>query len=308
MRYRRWQRSRHRKAVAEIIGAILLLGLTIVAGVILWSFRIYVTSPAPTVQFLIRSGSSSPVWGDPTDCQPNGYVLSDYPLSSSEYQAWANAWNSECYPPYVSGNFSQMNVTEIVVSGISSSSALLLSDVDMYFVCNNATSLGGTTVLVNGSLASMTWFPGVTSEPASDAPSLGYCGNFDAGDWSGIPGLTPAYGTLYNRLDFFDPLVPGSLYLSDGDTLTVYLHFGGFPLTFLCVAADLGQYSIYTPTSTYCKSPYTPGHIELDYDDYHGAPPWCFLSVSACTIFITYTGSPSTLLAKIPVASLAPPS
>ncbi len=304
MRYRRWQRSRRRRrAVAEVIGAILLLGLTLTAGVILWSFRIYVTSPAPAVTFLIRSGSSSPVWGDPTDCQPNGYVLKDYPLASDQYSAWANAWLDECYPPYVSGNFSQMNVTEIIVSGITSSSALLIADVDMYFVCNNATSLGGTTILVNGTLSSMTWFPGLTSEPAPDAPSLGYCGNFDAGSWSGISGLTPAYGTLYNRLDFFDPLVPGSLYLSNGDTLTIYLHSGGYPLTFLCVAAEAGLYA-----TSDCAPRYTLGDVELDYDDYHGAPPWCFLSVSACTVYITYTGTPATVLAKIPVASLAPPT
>jgi hypothetical protein len=48
------------------------------------------------------------------------------------------------------------------------------------------------------------------------------------------------------------------------------------------------------------------GNPVLDNDDYHGAPPWCFLTPSACTIYITYTGDPQTTLAEIPVYELAP--
>ncbi|HKN07587.1 MAG TPA: archaellin/type IV pilin N-terminal domain-containing protein, partial [Thermoplasmata archaeon] len=66
---RHWHRSR-RRGVAEIIGAVLLVALTLVAGVLLWTFHIYTAPVPPTVNFVIRSGGSNPVWGDPTDCQP----------------------------------------------------------------------------------------------------------------------------------------------------------------------------------------------------------------------------------------------
>lgn len=303
MSSRHWRRGRRRTGVAEIIGAILLIGLTITAGAILWSFRIYTPPSTPVVNFLVRSGSSSPAWGDPTDCQPTGYVLSDYPLSSGEYQTWSNDWYAECYVT-ATGNFSVMNATEIVVSSISSAAPLSLSQVHFSFVCYNATSAGGTTTLVTGTLASMTWFPGLSTQPAPDAPSLGYCGNFDAGGWSFVSGLTPANGTLYNRLGFFDPLRQGETSLTTGDTFYLYLHYGGYPVTFLCVAADLGGYSWY-PTS-YCPAPLQLGHPQLDYDDYHGAPPWCFTNDQICKIIISYSGSPAAVLAEIPIATLAP--
>jgi hypothetical protein len=299
MRFCRWRSGRRRGGVAEIIGVILLVGLTLVAGVLLWSFHLNTPPPPPTVSFEVRSGSSSPTWGDPTDCQPTGYTLASYPLSPSQYSSWANDWYDECYNA-ATGNFSVLNVTELTVSGISSSAPLSLSDVDLYFICNNATDAGGMTTLVNGSFASMTWIPGLSTQPAANAPSLGYCGNFDAGGWSFIPGLTPAYGTLYNRLGFFDPITPGDQVLRDGDTFFLYLHTGGFPYTFLCVAAEVGEYPIsYCPTGDL-------GKVLLDYDDYHGAPPWCFDTKDACSIYITYTGTPNTVLDTIPVADMAP--
>lgn len=301
MRRPRWRRSRRRGGVAEIIGVILLIALTIVAGIILWSFRVYTPTPAPSVSFQVGLVAGSTAWGDPTDCQPyppTGGQPWTYPLSSSELHTWANDWYAQCYES-ASGNFTQMNSTEIVVRGISSSGPILLSQVVLSFVCNNATSLGGTTVLVSGSLASMTWVPYQTTQPAPDAPSLGYCGNFDAGGWAFMPGLTPANGTLYNRLGFFDPLIPGSTTLAAGDAFYLYLHNGGWPITFLCVAADAGEYPL-----SYC--PHGDAYVpQLDFDDYHGAPPWCFTSPGACTIYLTYTGAPSTVLASIPVNTLA---
>ena len=301
---RRWRHGRRRGAVAEIIGVILLVSLTLVAGVILWSFKITTPPAPPTVTFDIRSGSSSPAWGDPTDCQPRNYTLNDYPLSAGEYQTWSNDWYNQCYIT-ATGNYSTLNATELVVSGISSANPITTSQIDFSFICNNASTAGGITALVSGSLASMTWFPGESTQPAPNAPSLGYCGNFDAGGWSFIPGLTPANGTLYNRLGFFEPLAPNEPALEVGDTMYLYLHTGGFPYTFLCVASDLGAFSWYP--SSYCPAG-DAGKVMLDYDDYHGAPPWCFESVGACTLYLTYTGSPGETLAKIPVADLAPSS
>lgn len=304
-RYRRWHRA-SRRGISEIIGAIFLIALTVVAGMILWSFRIYTPPTAPTVSVVIRSGGSNPVWGDPTDCQPWGYNLSRYPLFGTALDDWESAWDDQCENT-VTGNFSFLNTTEFIVSAHSPSS-ISLSDIEFTFVCNNASDLGGRTILVQGSLAEMTWFPGVSSEPASGAPYLGYCGNFDAAS------ITSANGIYYNRLGLFVPLQMGVDTLENGDTFLLYIHNGGYPLDFECLvnawAKDLyyfdgenstnGCHHVYSSNDTAIPIP------QLDYDDYHGAPPWCFRSVDACTIYLTYTGYPSAVLATIPVYSLAP--
>jgi len=155
-------------------------------------------------------------------------------------------------------------------------------------------------VMLSGSLASMIWFPGVTTQAAPNAPHLGYCGNFDAGNWSGVPDLLPANGALYNRFGMFEPLSQNFSQLANGDTFVVYLHEGGWPITYLCVAVDAGLYSSWDCPSGLAHTP------QLDFDDYHGAPPWCFLSPTACVIYLTYTGTPATVLAEIPVNTLAP--
>ena len=317
---RRWRRSQ-RRGVSEIIGAVLLIALTLVAGVILWTFHINTPAAPPTISFLIRSGGSNPVWGDPTDCQPWGYNLSDYAsMTPAEAATWvgsqtdpptANTWFGQCgdgNDGAVTGNYSLLNSTEFIISAHSPSD-IPLSEIDFTFVCNNASSSGGTTVLVNGSLASMTWYPGVSSSPAANAPYLGYCGNFDAGS------STAANDIYYNRLGLFVPLTQGVDNLQDGDTFILYIHNGGWPLDFMCVANAGGvDFDGQHPPNTFngCVAPLgTDGRplpwVTQDYDDYHGAPPWCFQSENACTIYLTYTGYPSTILAKIPVFSLAPP-
>jgi len=316
---RRWRRSRGR-AISEIIGAILLVALTLVAGVILWTFKITTPPAPPTISFIIRSGGSNPVWGDPTDCQPWGYNLSFYHvgLSGAVLNKWlgnyndpgtTNSWWGQCgdgAQGAITGNYSQLNTSEFIISAHSPSD-IPLADISLTFVCNNASNLGGTTILVNGSLASMTWYPGVSTEPAGYAPYLGYCGNFDAGS------TTSANGVYYNRLGLFEPLQQGATTLENGDTFVLYIHNGGYPLDFECVANAAGIiFDGQNPPNWDGCVALNHGNPEsiptLDYDDYHGAPPWCFQSVNACTIYLTYTGTPSALLATIPVYSLAPPT
>lgn len=318
--HRRWRRAR-RRGISEIIGAVLLVALTIIAGVILWTFKINTPPSPPVITFVIRSGGSNPVWGDPTDCQPWGYNLSFYHigLSTSALDKWVgsytdtgkdNTWYGQCGDGVdgdIDGNYSALNTSEFIITSHSPSD-ISLDDIELTFVCNNASSLGGQTVLVNGSLASMTWFPGVSKEPAAGAPYLGYCGNFKAGS------STAANGVYYNRLGIFVPLTQGSTTLENGDTFVLYIHNGGYPLDFMCVANAAGIVfdGQNPPNWDGCPALDAQGNPEsiptLDYDDYHGAPPWCFLSVNACTIYLTYTGTPASLLATIPVYSLAPPT
>lgn len=297
-RPRRWRRA-PRRGVAEIIGAVLLVGLTLTAGIILWSFRLNQPPPPPTVLFKINSGGANPVWGDPTDCQPKGNW--SYPLASSLSSSWTNQWWNQCEFS-VSGNFSLMNTSQIIVSATSPSN-IPLTQINLTFVCDGALAPApytrpGTTVLVSGSLAAMTWFPGSTSSPAPNAPRLGSCGGFNAGGFGG-----GAFGTLYNRLAVFVPISANSSVLQSGDTFILYIHNGGWPLDYACVTN--GQ--PWGGVGSICPNGIIRGPL-LDVDDYHGAPPWCFTNPAACTIYLTYTGTPSTLLATIPVYSLAPPT
>ena len=313
IRYRR--RPRGRRAVSEIIATILLLAITIVAGTILWTFRIYTPPQAPSASFQYRSGGSNPVWGDPTDCQPLGSW--SYPLNPALDFQWGKAWWHECeyfsedaYP--TPGNFSSLNTTQIIFRQLSSND-IPLSEVNLTFVCNGAYApapytTDTTTVLLTGTLDTMTWFPGTEGQAPANAPYLGYCGGFDMGAEAGV-----AFGSLFTRLGIFVPLTNTSNVLQNGDTFYLYIHNGGYPLDYACVE-DSGYWgqpwaydSAICPATRGNPSGITGGPL-LDVDDYHGAPPWCFESPLACTVDISYTGYPSTLLASIPVYDLTPPT
>jgi flagellin-like protein len=282
-RARRWRLTR-RRGVSEIVGAVLLIALTLVAGTLLWTFRIYTPPAPPTIGFVVRSGGSNPVWGDPTDCQPQGTW--HYPLvGATNISNWNNGFYNECAYPATSGNYSLLNSTELIIS-TSSPADIPLADIDFTFICNG-------TDLLNGSLASMTWFPGSSTDPAPNAPYLGYCGTFDAGGYGG-----GAFSTYYNRLGIFVPIQAGVSVLQNGDTFILYIHNGGYPLDYACTTTSLVRYY------GICGG-VTNGPI-FDFDDYHGVPPWCFTSRDLCTIYMTYTGNPGALLATIPVYTLVP--
>ena len=250
----RWRRRNGNRGISPIIGTILLLAMTVVIAALLFSFRFYTPVSPPSVNFIIHSGGSNPVWGDPTDEK--------------------------------AGTYSLMNTSQIII-GASSPTNIPLASIEFTFLCNNESTGGNISILVQGTLESMTWFPGASGEPPADAPTLGWCGSFHAGGYGG-----GSFGTLYNRLGMFVPITEGVEVLQSGDTFILYIHNGGFPLDYSGGTDCVGH----TGTAP-C----------FDGDDYHGAPPWCFTNPGACTIYLTYTGTPSTQLAEIPVYSLAPP-
>jgi flagellin-like protein len=252
----RWH-GRRRRGVAPIIGTILLVAITVCAGVLLWTFHIYTPPSSPTVNFVIRTGGSNPVWGDPTDAPPGG-------------------------------GYSVMNTSQIIIAGFSPA-VILLDEVEFTFICNNRSSGGNESILVQGTLESMSWYPGDQSNPAGNAPTLGWCASFHAGGFGG-----GSFGTLYNRLGLFVPISDQNTTLAAGDTFILYIHNGGYPLDYGGASRDCIGGVAHVPC--------------LDADDYHGAPPWCFTNPGACTITLSYIGSPSTLLATIPVYSMAPPA
>ena len=278
MRSRTHARRRRRgsRGIQNIIAALMLVAITILSGISLWTLQFRFPSPGMYINYIARAGLKVPAWGDPTDCVPYGYPVS--PGNSWNAQE-RSAWNYYCYSHQI-GNFSPMNATEIVVTSTVPSS-IALNLVTITFLCHNRSNGPATTVLVTGTLASMTWYPGSSTMPAPNAPHLGYCGSFDANDYGG-----GAFGTLYNRLGIFVPIRVGATVLEPGDTFILYVH---------------------TRDSVYDPAP--PGYNHLrpgpDTDDYHGAPTWCFTTPGACEIKLTYSGSPNALLADIPVYSIS---
>jgi flagellin-like protein len=263
-------RRRRRRGVSNIIAAIFLVAITIVAGTTLWELTLKFPAETTEVTYVAHAGLKVPAWGDPTDCVPVGYPIT--PMSGWS-RAELRAYDVDCDGSPPIGNFSPMNATEITFTSVTPSN-LQLADIQFEFLCHNST---GTTSLVSGSLAAMTWFPGSTTSPAPDAPELGYCATFDAKDFGG-----GAFGTLYNRLGLFVPIQHNVNVLQPGDTFILYVH---------------------TPDSIYDPECGSTGY--QDCDDYHGAPPWCFTVPGACEIKILSTVGAGQLLADIQIYSIS---
>ncbi len=320
MRPRVYGRRRRQGGVANIIATILLVAITIVAGVFLWSFKFNTPTASPQITFSIRSGTSNPVWGDPTDCLPwfpawlnyntisstsNTNITADYydnggnyaimgaistgPIVAKNGQHYGNnftAWwngglanvtggvkgstvhDDECSGTPPTGDFSQMNSTQFIIAAHSPNN-IPLSDVELIFECNQ-------TVFVNGTLDTMTWFPGSSTGPAPNAPHLNKCGSF-------VP--SGSYSTLYNRFGIFVPIDPNQTSLvENGDTFVMYIHTSS-PFDPDVAGENVGA-----------GGDCGPGP---DCDDYHGAPAWCFQVPGACTLSFVYLGQPNALLAQI---------
>lgn len=264
-------RRRRRRGVSNIIAAIFLVAITIVAGTTLWELSLKFPAETTLVTYVAHAGLKVPAWGDPTDCVPVGYPITP---TSTWNATERNAYSEDCTENPPIGNFSPMNATEITFTSVTPSN-LALVDIQFEFLCHNNSN--GTTVLVSGSLAAMTWFPGATTSPAPNAPHLGWCATFDAAGFGG-----GAFGTLYNRLGLFVPIQTNVNVLQPGDTFILYVH---------------------TPNSIYDPSCARTGY--QDCDDYHGAPPWCFTVPNACEIKMLATVGSGQLLADIQIYSIS---
>ena len=261
----------------------MLVAITLVAGAFLWMLRFPLAPPPPTLWYTAQGGRTMPVWGDPTDCSPRMPYHGSYYLGNgsrdARYSTYMRAWWSQCEGSQT-GSYQLMNVSEIVFT--QTSRAVPLADVQFTFVCHNLSSGPYRTTLVLGSLKAMSWFPGSSQVISSSAPKLWSCGSFNASGYGG-----GAFSTYYNRLGYFQPLAPNATLLEPGDMFVLYVH---------SFDAILEAPSPIEPPSEW-------GHN--DFDDYHGAPAWCFDTPGACDIQLTYTGTqPGTLLADIPVTEL----
>lgn len=284
MRHSRWRRIRSRRGISDIIAAVFLVAITITAGALLWMLRFPLNHPPPTLWYNAQGGKTVPVWGDPTDCSPRMPHSTSYYLGNgsrdSRYSTYMNAWWNQCEFSQT-GVYQQMNISEILFTQVSQ--PILLSDVQFSFVCHNSTPRPMTTYLVRGSLQAMSWFPGSSQVLPSTAPKLWSCGTFNASGYGG-----GAFSTFYNRLGYFQPIAPNATLLVPGDAFILYVH---------SYDSVLEAPSPIEPSSTW-------GHN--DFDDYHGAPAWCFNNPGACEIQMTDTATtPNVLLADIQISLLS---
>ncbi len=266
--------------MAEVIGAVILVAITVVLLVLIFLLRIpYPTSP-PSISFAAVNNAKYPAWGDPTDCYPNLPHNWEYYLSNGtgnktdedRYNTYMDAWEDDCENGDT-GYYNEMNATGLIITGTSQ--AIPLSAIEFEFICTNTTPKAETTLLVQGQLSTMEWVPGGSQNLSSNAPTLGTCASYD-------PRGSGANSVYYNRLGFFDPLNAHLTTLSPGMTLVLYVHT---------------KDSIFEAPNPLYGSSYWG---QPDTDDYHGVPLWCYTVPGSCTIELIDTdwSSPVVILSE----------
>lgn len=212
-----------RRAISSIVATVMLVGMTVTAGALLWAFRPPIPPAPSSIEYVVYGNLTEPTWGDGSDCT-----------------TVSNVQQCQVLPAFA------------VVITQASPSVMALAQLSFVLVCNG-------TVYLTATLQQMAWVPGTPASIGAGAPQLGKCGTY-----------TPP-GAAFNRLAFFQQLVPGSGTLREGDAVFVYAH-----------------------TFTTFKD-----------DDYHGVPSWCYTIQGACTLSIEYTGAPSVSVIAIPLFGMS---
>ncbi len=250
MRYVSMRRPRPR-GVSNIIAVMLLVAMTVIAAAVLFAFKPPIPTAPSTIYYTVENGVTAPTWGDLTDC-----ANIDDPSTCAQQPA-----------------------VDIIFT-TQSPSTMPLSSIEFYFICNG-------TVYFQASLPNMLYVP-TTNHAANfncvgaSSNCLGVCGDYNP---------AKVFGTdiPFSRLGFFWPLNANETYLTDGDSIVMYIH------------SDKVPEDVNNPK---------PG----DPDDYHGMPSWCFPAAGAvnspsnCEIELVYEGPPQAVVLTIPVATLAPPN
>jgi hypothetical protein len=142
---------------------------------------------------------------------------------------------------------------------VSSPGTLLVSSLTFYLFCNG-------TIYLTAPLKQMEWVPGTAATVGGGAPQLGHCGSY-----------TPP-SAAWNRLAYFNQLVPAHTTIVTGDYIVLYAHS--------------------------FQPPNCPSNNPCD-DDFHGAPEWCYTVVNACTLILAYQGPPSATEMSVPLYGLS---
>jgi flagellin-like protein len=248
MRTRHSRRSR--RGVSNIIAVILLVAMTVVLASVLYAFRPPIPTATSSIYYTVDTGTTAPTWGDLTDC--------------------ANVNDpSTC---------AQQPAVDIVFT-TQSPGTMPVNELEFIFICNG-------TVYFESTLPNMIYIP-TTNHAANfncvtpGGNCLQTCGKYN-------PATVFGYQIPYSRLGFFWQLTPNATYLSDGDSIVLYIH------------------------ST--TAPHDVGSTNPDTDDYHGIPAWCFAAPNTpnppnnCKIELIYLGQPQSVLITIPISQLAAPN
>ncbi len=242
-------RRRASRGVNNVIAVILLVAMTVIAVAILAAFKPPVPTATSAIYYTIDTGTTAPTWGDLTDCSN----VND---------------PSTC---------AQQPAVDIIFT-TQSPGLMPVADLTFYFICNG-------TVYFESTLPNMLYIPTTNHaanfncvEPGGNC--LQTCGNYNPAEVFG-------YDIPFSRLGFFWQLTLNATYLSDGDSIVLYIH------------------------ST--TAPHDVGSTKPDTDDYHGIPAWCFATPGSnnppnnCYIKIIYSGPPQSTVVYIPVSQLAAP-
>jgi hypothetical protein len=327
-------RRRRRAGVTNILATIFLVALTVVAGIILWTFRINTPGIGPQVNFAIRSGTSNPVWGDPTDCLPwfpawlnyNTLNSTTQDNTTADYFDDGGAFSlnnleagaAGTYTPIKAGNghYYTNNFTAWWFGGFSNISGGATGSNLHDTECSGTPPTGDFSVMNSTQFIVASHTPSIIN--LQDVEVVFICnntvfvnGSLAAMTWFPGSSTQPApdaphlnkcgtfvpsgsYSTLYNRFGIFVPV--------SGNNSTILSNGDTFVMyvhTSSPFDPDVAGENIRTDGghSVDCG----PGP---DCDDFHGAPEWCFTTPNACTLKFIYTGNPEATLAIIPLYNL----
>jgi flagellin-like protein len=281
----RWRARR--RGVSPIIATFFLIGITIVAGVTLWSLRVPLPSSGVRVWYETVSPSTMQTWADNSDCKNVG-------SGSNQTQVCE-----------------QLPALDIVIVNFQPSH-LPLASLQFYFQCEG-------TIYLSGTLAAMAWVPGSTKTigTGDNVPVLGTCGAYTPPSAAfnrfmffqqitpGDPNLEAGDQIVISAQSFSPPFcafAPSTLnvcWLTSAQNAAVKADAKLFPSS--CPA----------PGYSAGANPAANGSYGLDEcdDDYHGVPTsHCYTVSGACELDVAYLSQPASLALRISMLGLFSPS
>ncbi|HZY93144.1 MAG TPA: archaellin/type IV pilin N-terminal domain-containing protein [Thermoplasmata archaeon] len=280
-----------RRGASPIIATLFLIGITITAGVTLWSFRVQLPSSTIHIWYQTVSPNTMHPYGDGSDCIDVGSGANKTQICQS------------------------LPGIDIVVTNFEPSH-LPLASLQFYFLCDG-------TVYLSGSLSEMAWVPGdprTIGAGNGTTPTLGNCGTYTP------PSAAFNRFMYFQQLTPSDPNLEAGdqLVISAQSFAPPYCAFAPSTLNVCWVtaaenAAIQADSKLKLPVTSYCPVPaYAPGAnpaangsygLNQCDDDYHGVPTSsCYTVPGACEIDVAYTVNPPSLALRISMLNLFTPA
>lgn len=271
--------------MTPVIATVFLVGMTIVAGTVLWGFRVQVPSSPVQIWYQTSSPVSTPTYGDGSDCKNVGSGASQTQVCET------------------------LPAIDIVVTRFEPSS-LALASLQFYFMCEG-------TVYLSGTLAAMEWVPGTpaTVGGGNGIPALGTCGSYVP------PSASFNRFMFFQQLNAGDPyLEAGDQFVIQAQGFSPPACPFAPSTTNICwlTAAENTVVKASTAWPSTCPSPQyanqanpaTNGSYGLNGcdDDYHGVPTSdCYTTAGACSIVVAQIAPPSSVALRVSMQNLFSP-